>query len=166
MKNKFWLGAFLILMAALILAACGSGQENDTENSSEEPAIEEPDTNDETTGGSTEGEMEPDIKQVNDKTYRYSLVNETGESQTFEFTSSQRYDFSLANEDGEEVFLFSSVSVYLQALGEETVDQGDELSYEFEIPPLELEPGTYELTAWLTPRQGETYEVSTEHVVE
>lgn len=166
MKTKFRLGAFLILMAALILAACGSGQGNETENPSDDPTTEQPDTNDGTTGGTTEGEMEPDIEQVNDETYRYSLVNQTGEPQTFEFTSSQRYDFSLANESGEEVFLLSSVSSYLQALGEETVDQGDELSYEFEIPPLELEPGTYELTAWLTPRQGETYEVTTEHVVE
>ena len=164
MKNKFWLGAFLILIAALLLAACGSGQES--ENSSDNPTTEEPDTTDETTGGSTEAEMEPTIEQLNDDTYRYSLVNQTDEAHIFEFTSSQRYDFSLANEDGEEVFLFSSVSSYLQALGEETVDQGDELSYEFEIPPLELEPGTYELTAWLTPRQGETYEVTTEHVVE
>ncbi|WP_394120198.1 BsuPI-related putative proteinase inhibitor [Planococcus donghaensis] len=164
MKNKFWLGAFLILITALLLAACGSGQGN--ENSSDNPTTEEPDTNDETTGGSTEGEMEPTIEQLQEDTYRYSLVNQTDEAHTFEFTSSQRYDFSLANENGEEVFLFSSVSSYLQALGEETVDQGDELSYEFEIPPLELEPGTYELSAWLTPRQGETYEVTTEHVVE
>lgn len=166
MKNKYWLGAFLILTAVLLLAACGSGQGNETDNSADNPTTEETDTNDETTGGSTEGEMKPDIEQLTDDTYRYHLVNQTGESQTFEFTSSQRYDFSLANEDGEEVFLLSSVSSYLQALGEETVDQGDELSYEFEIPPLELEPGTYELTAWLTPRQGETYEVTTEHVVE
>ena len=33
MKNKFWLGAFLILMAALILAACGTGQGDETETS-------------------------------------------------------------------------------------------------------------------------------------
>lgn len=166
MKNKFCLGAFLILMAALILAACGNGQKDETETSPENPETEEPGTTDETTGGSTEGEMKSEIEHLDDDIYRYSLVNETGEPHTFEFTSSQRYDFSLANESGEEVFLFSSVSTYLQALGEETVDQGDELSYEFEIPQLELEPGTYKLTAWLTPRQGETYEVTTEHVVE
>lgn len=166
MKNKFWLGTFLILMAALILAACGTGQGGEAEPSPENPETEEPGTNDGTTGGSTEGEMKPEIEHVNDDIYRYSLVNETGEPHTFEFTSSQRYDYSLANESGEEVFLFSSVSTYLQALGEENLDQGDELSYEFEIPQLELEPGTYELTAWLTPRQGETYEVTTEHIVE
>ncbi len=166
MRNNFWLNAFLILMTVLILAACGTQQEDETENSPEDPATEEPETNEETTGGSTEGEMEPDIQQISDETYRYTLKNQTGEPQTFEFTSSQRYDFSLANENGEEVFLFSSVSTYLQALGEENLDQGDQLSYEFRVPPLDLEPGTYELTAWLTPRQGETYEVTTEHVVE
>ncbi|MBT2569619.1 BsuPI-related putative proteinase inhibitor [Planococcus sp. ISL-110] len=166
MKNKFWLGAFLIFLAALLLTACGTQQRDDAENQPEEPETEENGTADESTGDSTEGEMEPDIEHVNDDVYRYTLVNQTGEPHTFEFTSSQRYDFSLANESGEEVFLFSSVSVYLQVLGEETLDQGDKLSYEFEIPQLELEPGTYELTAWLTPRQGGTYEVTTEHVVE
>ena len=166
MKNIFWPGAFLVLLVALLLAACGTQQGEDTENQPEEPETEESGTIDESTGDNTEGEMEPDIEHVNDDVYRYTLVNQTGEPHTFEFTSSQRYDFSLKNESGKEVFLFSSVSVYLQALGEETLDQGDNLSYEFEIPQLELEPGTYELTAWLTPRQGETYKVTTEHIVE
>lgn len=162
MKNKFWLSIFSIFLAALILTACGTEQGD----APEEPASEESETVDESMGGTLEDDMKPAIEQVDDSTYRYSLVNETGAPHTFNFTSSQRYDFSLANESGEEVFLFSSVSTYMQALGEETLDQGDQLSYEFEIPALELEPGTYELTAWLTPRQGETYEVTTEHVVE
>lgn len=166
MKNIFWPGAFLVLLVALLLAACGTQQGEDTENQPEEPETEESGTIDESTGDDTEGKMEPDIEHVNDNVYRYTLVNQTGEPHTFEFTSSQRYDFSLKNESGKEIFLFSSVSVYLQALGEETLDQGDNLSYEFEIPQLELEPGTYELSAWLTPRQGGTYKVTTEHVVE
>lgn len=163
MKNKFWMSFFLIFLSIPILTACGTGQGDVPE---EPPPSEDSQTVDETTGGTMEGDMKPALEQVDDGTYRYSLVNETGEPHTFNFTSSQRYDFSLANENGEEVFLFSSVSTYMQALGEENLDQGDQLSYEFEIPALELEPGTYELTAWLTPRQGETYEVTTEHVVE
>ncbi|ANU11869.1 intracellular proteinase inhibitor [Planococcus antarcticus DSM 14505] len=166
MKNKFWLGAFVMLLIALILAACGTGQGDEAANPPEEPATVEPGTGDESSEDIVEGEMKPAIEHVNGDIYRYSLVNQTGEPHTFEFTSSQRYDFSLANDSGEEVFLFSSVSTYLQALGEETLDQGDKLSYEFEIPALELDPGTYQLTAWLTPRQGETYKVTTDHVVE
>lgn len=166
MKRTYWLGSLLIFVTVLILAACGTGQTDEPDDLPEDPAIEEPAENDETTGDSTEGEMKPAIEQVDEDTYRYSLVNATGEPKTFEFTSSQRYDFSLANESGEEVFLFSAVSTYLQVLGEETLDQGDQLSYEFAVPPLDLEPGTYELTAWLTPRQGEAYKATTEHVVE
>lgn len=160
MKRFNWLGAFLILFAVLFLAACGTEKSDETDNDSEKPTIEETETN-----GEEVAEMKPAIEQINDNTYRYSLVNETGETQTFEFTSSQRFDFSLTNDSGEVVFLFSSVSVFAQALGEETIDSGDKLSYDLEIPPLDLEPGTYELAAWLTPRQGKMDKVTIDHIV-
>lgn len=160
MKRFSWLGAFLILFAVLFLAACGTEKSDENDNGSEEPTIEETETN-----GEEVAEMKPAIKQINDNTYRYNLVNETGETQTFEFTSSQRFDFSLTNDSGEVDFLFSSVSTFAQALGEETVDVGDKLSYELEIPPLDLEPGTYELDVWLTPRQGNIDKVTIDHIV-
>ncbi|AIY04623.1 hypothetical protein Plano_0658 [Planococcus sp. PAMC 21323] len=160
MKRFNWLGAFLILFAVLFLAACGTEKSDETDNDSEKPTIEETETN-----GEEVAEMKPAIEQINDNTYRYSLVNETGETQTFEFTSSQRFDFSLTNDSGEVVFLFSSVSVFAQALGEETIDSGDKLSYDLEIPPLDLEPATYELAAWLTPRQGKMDKVTIDHIV-
>ncbi|ALS79492.1 intracellular proteinase inhibitor (BsuPI) [Planococcus sp. ANT_H30] len=157
MKKMIWLGAFLILFAVFVLTACGTRESNDTEK---DPATEEIDTN-----GEAAEKVEPTIEQVNDNTYRYTLVNQTEKAQLFEFTSSQRFDFSLTNDSGEVAFLFSSVSLYLQALGEETINQGDELSYDFEIPALELEPGTYKLAAWLTPKQGKMYEVTMDYVV-
>lgn len=161
MKKTIWLGAFLILFATLGLTACGTRESDDTEKDPANPVTEEIDAN----GEATE-DLEPTIEQVNDNTYRYTLVNQTEKAQLFEFTSSQRFDFSLTNDSGEVSFLFSSVSLYLQALGEETIDQGDKLSYDFEIPALELEPGTYELAAWLTPKQGKVYEVNMDYVVE
>lgn len=160
MKKFTWFGAFLVLFAVLFLVACGTEKSDENDNDSGEPKTEETETN-----GEEVAEMKSAIEQINDNTYRYSVVNETGEAQTFEFTSSQRFDFSLTNDSGEVAFLFSSVSTYAQALGEETMDDGDQLSYDLEIPPLDLEPGTYELAAWFTPRQGNMYKVTTDHIV-
>ncbi|ANU15326.1 intracellular proteinase inhibitor (BsuPI) [Planococcus halocryophilus Or1] len=160
MKKFTWFRAFLVLFSVLFLAACGTEKSDENDSDSGEPMTEETETN-----GEEVAEMKPAIEQINDNTYRYSLVNNTGEVQTFEFTSSQRFDFSLTNDSGEVAFLFSSVSTYAQALGEERVDDGDKLSYDLEIPPLDLEPGTYELAAWLTPRSGNMYKVTTDHIV-
>ncbi|ANU24108.1 BsuPI-related putative proteinase inhibitor [Planococcus donghaensis] len=160
MKKLTWLGAVLVLLAVLFLAACGTENSDEIDKDAEPPVTEETETN-----GEEVVDMQPMIEQINDNTYRYSLMNESDEAQTFEFTSSQRFDFSLTNDSGEVAFLFSSVSTYAQALGEETVSAGDQLSYDLEIPPLDLEPGTYELAAWLTPRQGNLYKVTTEHIV-
>ncbi|RNF38966.1 BsuPI-related putative proteinase inhibitor [Planococcus salinus] len=157
MKNKKRRGAFLIPAVALVLAACGTGEgeangdSNTADNSSEDAAA---------------AEVEPMIEQLDENTYRYTLTNETEEAVTFEFTSGQRFDFSLTNNDGEQVFLLSSVSAYIQALGEETLEPDEELDYEFDVPELELEPGTYELEAWLTPKEGPEYPVTAEHTIE
>ncbi|ANU26168.1 BsuPI-related putative proteinase inhibitor [Planococcus versutus] len=163
MNNKFWLSIILLLLATFSLAACGTEKEDSV--IPENPATEQSEPEKEPIDEITKGAMEPAIEQVDDNTYRYTLVNQTEQPHTFEFTSSQRYDFSLANEKGEQVFLFSSVSTYLQVLGDISVDQGDKLTYDFAIPSLDLEPGTYKLTAWLTPKESGNFEVSMEHLV-
>ncbi|ETP69791.1 intracellular proteinase inhibitor (BsuPI) [Planomicrobium chinense] len=159
MRKRLWFLALSLLLLALFATACG--MEEDAEKMPEEP-----ETNEGTSGGIAAGEPEPAIKQLDDKTYLYTVKNQTEKPLTFDFTSSQRYDFALLDESGEQVFLQSSVSMYAQALGEETVKQAEELEYEIEVPPLELEPGTYTLEAWLTPEQGPAFRTETEYVVE
>lgn len=150
MKKRRWLQTSLFLFI-LILAACGNEEtENNNGSLSDAPT----------------GEMEPALEQLAADTFIYTLTNKTGEAVTFNFTSSQRFDFSLKNEEGEQVFLFSSVSSFMQALGEETVEPGESLSYEFDIPPLDLEAGTYQLEAWLTPKEGPDFHTESEYIVE
>lgn len=156
MKKQIWLGAMLLFLMTLVLAACGTdGDETgDKENDGG------------TSDGNTSGEVEPMIEQLDDDTYRYIIVNETEETLTFNYTSGQRFDYSLENENGEQVFLFSSVTSFLQALGEETAGPGENLSYEFDIPELDLEAGMYKLEVWLTPKEGPAYHTDTEYIVE
>lgn len=148
MKKRMGLSTGWILILAIILAACGAGKTSG--NSSGDEAIDE---------------MTAQVEQLENGTYRYIVLNKTEAAETFDFTSGQRFDFSLSNEAGEEVFLLSSVSAYIQTLGTETVETGQELSYDFEVPPLELEPGTYTLEAWLTPEEGPAFEAKSEYIV-
>lgn len=172
MRKRTWAGSLLVLLLTLILAACGT--EDATPEVPEEVAEEEvsgdigeeEENDEETNGGIVEGEVEPMIEQVDEDTYRYTLMNQKEEAVTFDFTSGQRFDFAILNEAGEQLYLLSSVTTYIQALGEETIPPGEELSYEFDLPQLDLEPGTYTIKAWLTPEDGPAYEVETEYVVE
>ncbi|MDN7246428.1 BsuPI-related putative proteinase inhibitor [Planococcus shenhongbingii] len=159
MQKRIWL-LMLLLSSLLLLAACGAN-----EKSAENPP-EKPTTNEGTSGGIAAGAPEPAIKQLDDQTYLYTVKNQTEKPLTFDFTSSQRYDFALLDESGDQVFLQSSVSMYAQALGEETIKQAEELSYPLEVPPLDLEPGTYTLEVWLTPEQGPAFRTETEYIVE
>ncbi|WKA55596.1 BsuPI-related putative proteinase inhibitor [Planococcus shixiaomingii] len=166
MNKKTWLLALLLLALALLLAACGTKDEGaSNEPPKDEPAKEQEST-DGSSGGILAGSIGPKLEKVDEDTYRYSLKNQTEHEKTFEFTSGQRFDFSLTNEAGEQAFLFSSVASYAQAMGEETMKQAVELSYEFDIPEADLEPGTYKLEAWLTPKEGPAYKAETEYVVE
>jgi hypothetical protein len=161
MKKRTWLRALLFLALVLLLAACGAKEE-----SSEQGPAEEQETNEGSSGGILAGSIGPKLEKVDEDTYRYSLKNQTEHEKTFKFTSGQRFDFSLTNKDGKQAFLFSSVASYTQNMGEETMKQGEELSYEFDIPEADLKAGTYKLEAWLTPEEGPAYIAETEHVVE
>lgn len=153
MRQKNAISWLLLLMAALMLAACGT----ESDNLPEDP---------ESGGEIIEGEVTSTIEETGNGTYRYTVKNDTQEAVTFNFTSGQRYDFTLTDEQGNEVFRMSSVSMYTQALGEEILRQGEELQYEIQVPEANLEPGTYTLEVWMTPTEGTNYPAEIEHTIE
>lgn len=153
MKRKAAIGWLMAIIAALMLAACGT----ESDNLPEDP---------ESGGEIIEGEVTSTIEETDNGTYRYTVKNDTQEAVTFNFTSGQRYDFTLTDEQGNEVFRMSSVSMYTQALGEEILRQGEELQYEIQVPEANLEPGTYTLEVWMTPTQGTNYPAEIEHPIE
>ena len=153
MRQKAALSWLMALFAAIVLAACST----ESDNQPEDPAP----------GGEIiEGEVTSTIEETGNGTYRYTVKNDTQEAVTFNFTSGQRYDFTLTDEQGNEVFRMSSVSMYTQALGEEILRQGEELQYEIQVPEANLEPGTYTLEVWMTPTQGTNYPAEIEHTIE
>ena len=153
MRQKAALSWLMALFAAMVFAACGT----ESDNQPEDPAP----------GGEIiEGEVTSTIEETGNGTYRYTVKNDTQEAVTFNFTSGQRYDFTLTDEQGNEVFRMSSVSMYTQALGEEILRQGEELQYEIQVPEANLDPGTYTLEVWMTPTQGTNYPAEIEHTIE
>lgn len=153
MMRKAAIGWLMVLTAAMLLAACGT----ESDNQPEDP---------ESGGEIIEGEVTSTIEESGNGTYRYTVKNDTQEAVTFNFTSGQRYDFTLTDEQGNEVFRMSSVSMYTQALGEEILRQGEELQYEIQVPEANLEPGTYTLEVWMTPTEGTNYPAEIEHTIE
>lgn len=147
-----------VFLLGIFLVGCGTGEQGTGEN---------PEGNGDTNGsGSETPGVSVTLEEESPLVYNYQITNVSDEDLTFEFTSSQRFDFSVQTKEGEEVFLFSSVASFMQVLGEETIEPGDTLEYKIELNDLNLEPGEYVLNAWLTPKDGKIYETSTEFTVE
>lgn len=106
--------------------------------------------------GIWEGRLEPSLTETSPGKFAYSVKNQTEREVKLEFTSSQRYDFAVKNSAGETVYLFSSVALFAQGLGEEVIKQGEALTYEIDASGLGLEKGEYTLEAWLIPKDGKT----------
>lgn len=144
----------MILLMGLLVTGCGTGKQVSN--------------NDEDQGGAgiVAGEMAASLAEENPLIFQYEIKNQTEEEVTLEFTSSQRYDYSVKTKDGKEIFLFSSVANFLQALGEEKLKQGEALNYEIDLHELSLEKGDYVLSVWMTPKGGKKYEMTKEFSVE
>ncbi|WP_174734384.1 BsuPI-related putative proteinase inhibitor [Mesobacillus harenae] len=148
----------MILLLGILMAGCGTGNK-----------VPVSDSEDAANGGGegiVAGEMAASLTEQSPLIFQYEVKNQTEEEVTLEFTSSQRFDYSVETKDGEELFLFSSVASFLQALGEETVKQGEALTYDINLHELNLEKGEYVLSAWMTPKEGPQYKVSKEFSVE
>ena len=148
---------WMFLLLGILLAGCGTGNKVSSNGSDGEI----------TTGGKgiVAGEMGASLIEKSPLIFQYEVKNQTEEEVTLEFTSSQRFDYSVKTQDGKEIFLFSSVASFLQALGEETVKPGEALTYEMDLNELDLKKGDYVLSAWMTPKEGQKYKVDTEFTV-
>ncbi len=147
----------VFIIVIFFLAGCGTAREV-------EPVV---------SSGQKEGNMETGqgevishIQEVSPLLFQYHVINETGKDITLDFTSSQRFDYSIKNSNGEVVFLFSSVTSFLQVVGKEVLSGGDQLSYDINVKDVELSRGKYTLTAWMTPKTGKAYSASVTFSVE
>jgi hypothetical protein len=113
-----------------------------------------------------QGEVVSTLNEISPLVFQYHVKNKSGKEIILDFTSSQRFDYSIVNSNGEEVFLFSSVSSFLQVIGKEELTPGDQLSFDINVKDVELSKGNYTLHAWMTPRTGKAYSSSIEFSIE
>ncbi|WP_338470802.1 BsuPI-related putative proteinase inhibitor [Niallia sp. XMNu-256] len=142
---------WMIILFVLLLVGCGATEQN---------------VNEEKDGEDMASRVEAMIHEKDGDVFQYEVINKSENEVVLEFTSSQRFDYSVKNKAGEEIFLYSSVTSFLQMLGEETVKQEDSLLYDIDLRDLNLQQGEYVLTAWLTPKDGEAYKVEKKFIIE
>ena len=133
------------MILVFLLAGCGTANKNNNEAKSDGSGI-------------IAGEVAAVLKETNPLIYQYEVTNQTEKEVTLEFSSSQRFDFSVETESGEQIYLYSSLTMFMAVLGEETIKQGETLRYEIDLHELDLKPGNYLLTVWMTPKEGKTYQ--------
>ncbi|KKK33634.1 hypothetical protein WQ57_23770 [Mesobacillus campisalis] len=151
--------AWMLFLLGILLVGCGTRGKVPAN----EPAEE---TSGKGSGGIVAGEIEASLTEQDTFLFEYEVKNQTEKEVTLEFTSSQRFDYSVSTKDGKELFLFSSVASFLQVLGTETIKQGESLTYEIDLTDLNLEKGQYLLSAWMTPQDGPKYKTTTHFTVE
>ena len=80
----------------------------------------------------------------------FEVFNHTPAPVRFDFTSGQRFDVVIENDEGSEVWRWSAGKMFTMAMGQETLGPGNpRLIYETEYAD-RLEPGRYQIIGVLT----------------
>jgi hypothetical protein len=91
-----------------------------------------------------------------------TVYNNSDQSVTFQFPTSQRYDFAIRDSSGREVWRWSDGRFFLQVLGSLTLEPGDAVRFktEHEFVDEQGEPlpeGVYTVQGALTARDGQNW---------
>lgn len=154
---KILIKNWFILLIIALLAGCGTGNTN---SMTETEGSKNGDDNQ-----IIAGEMVASLTESSPLHYIYEVKNQTEKVVKLEFTSSQRVDYQVKTTEGEEVYLFSSTASFLAVIGSEEIKPGEEFTYDINLSELNLSSGEYELSVWMTPKEGKKYEVSKKFTV-
>lgn len=80
---------------------------------------------------------------------KVQIANESDEAITLQFSSGQRYEFTIQNDRDREIWRWSEDRGFIQMLGEERLASRGALVYRAEFHG-RLEPGSYRVTGTLT----------------
>lgn len=135
----------ICVMAFGLLSGCGTSDSsgNHTKNGNHNQG-----------GGIVAGKIETwiDYEQQGDGVhFTFHLKNQTEHMKTYHFNTGQRFDFVIKDDQGKVVKRFSEGKMFTQVLGEETLKQGDTLTYQAKVSG--LREGKYTVRFWLTAKE-------------
>ncbi|MBY6037833.1 hypothetical protein KUV80_14265 [Fictibacillus nanhaiensis] len=153
----------ILLTICITIAISGCGKENSSNQSEgrEEPVMgdgkqeEEKKRPEEGQNGIVAGSIESSLKELEPQSdkgilFRYVLKNQTEKEKVYQFSTSQKFDYVIKDKNGKIVYQYSKNHMFMQVLSSLKLRQGD--TFKQDILVKDLEPGTYELEVWLTPK--------------
>ncbi|MCM3717370.1 BsuPI-related putative proteinase inhibitor [Fictibacillus phosphorivorans] len=163
-RKNLWSVILLAIGLSIAVTGCGKADSPNQSEGREEPVMGDGKQDqkkvrpEEGQNGIVAGSIEPSIKvleQQNEKglLFRFVLKNQTEKEKVFQFPTSQKFDYVIKDKNGKVVYQYSKNHMFMQVLSSIKIKQGD--TFKQDILVKDLEPGTYELEVWLTPK-GET----------
>ena len=107
----------------------------------------------------------PDPLQVGPVTWTVTVTNDSTDDLKLTFTSGKQADVTLTK-DGETVYQWSRGQMFTQAITELTIDAGKNEAFVLDEPGLDVDPGDYTLTAWVTAKGGKDLMVTRQVTVQ
>lgn len=136
---------------ALTLAACGTSESNSAPDQEVGGGQTEPDK---TSGGLGiyEGKLATNLVSESIGKYIFSIQNNKEEDVTLVFPSSQQFDYTISNPDGDVLYTYSMDKSFMMMISEKTLKAGEKLDIEVDATEFfpQLEEGTYTLDIWAT----------------
>ncbi|MCK0472675.1 BsuPI-related putative proteinase inhibitor [Halalkalibacter sp. APA_J-10(15)] len=132
-KIYIWVGMVLLL----ILSACGQGSNSPTTGIGGEEEV-------------SDWSYDVEVDQRDDELdVTMTVTNHQENESNLDFSSGQKYEITLRDESGEEVYRYSEGKMFTMAIVIETVSPGESLSFTEKVSLEGLEEGEYELEAEL-----------------
>ncbi|HEU5140069.1 MAG TPA: BsuPI-related putative proteinase inhibitor [Bacillales bacterium] len=147
MAGKSSIGVMIMIFLSFsFLGGCGDSQSNNggQKNSGQGNG----------NGGFAAGEIQTWVEyDQNGDTllFTFHLKNQTESVETYHFSTGQRFDFIIKNNQDEKVTQYSEGRMFTQALGTEKMKQAEELTYKTKVTG--LAEGEYTVTFWLTAKE-------------
>lgn len=154
--------ALTTLFIITSLAACGT-----SENGTSEPKKVVTGSNGEAPAEVIAGELTPSLEKVMKEgklTYIFTIKNDKDVEDVLKYTSSQQYDYKLIDSKGNIAYTYSMDKLFMQAISEQTVKQGEIVQFEIDLSEdlKKLTPGTYQFEVWSTATDRENLKAKSE----
>ncbi len=147
--KKFFKVLSSVTLATLIIAACGTADDNENVGGSPDTGYEEePKTDLDFSDSIVSAELV--AKENGAVTYEFQLTNQTDEDVDLTFSSLQEYDYILKDEEGTTVFQYSEGRMFGEVFVEKTIEANETYAVEVDLSDAAqaLEDGTYTLEVW------------------